>query len=691
MSTLGSEDIKAGQSAAQFLAAIASIDIPRELWPELMETLVNNVTNGPGPRIKQASLQAIGYICESVDPEHLILQSNAILTAVVQGARKEETDANVRFAAISALFDSLEFVRDNFEREGERNYIMQVVCEATQSEDKRIQISAFGCLVRIMQLYYDKMGFYMEKALYGLTIMGMKSDNAEVCLQAIEFWSTVCEEEVEITMENQDAAALGDAIVRQNYNFAKVALPEILPMLLELLCKQDEDADEDEWNPSMAAGTCIQLFAQCVQGMIVGPVLRFVEQNIRSENWRHREAAVMAFGSILEGPDRKTLETLVQQALSVLISMMGDSVAQVKDTAAWSLGRITDICVSAISPGEHLPALMQALLAGLNDNPRIIANCCWGIMNLAEQLGSESSDTQTSTMTPYYEQTLNALLSLTERAGNENNSRTSAYEAISTLVNYAALDSLPLVQNLTTVIMQRIQATLVMRNQIVGQDERLAYEELQSNLVGVLTSCIRRLNNGLNSSADQIMTLLLELLQSVPSQSIIYEDVFIAVGAMTSAVEQNFSIYLDSFLPYLYSALQKEEEYQLCAISIGLIGDICRALGENVRPYCDAFMQHLFQSLQSNVLMRSVKPAILSCFGDIALAIGGEFETYLQPVMQLLQQASTITASPDDGFEMIDYVASLREGIVEAYTGIVQALKSGNKGMNDHLCLKINK
>jgi importin subunit beta-1 len=54
--------------------------------------------------------------------------------------------------------------------QGERNFIMQVVCEATQSSDERIQLAAFECLVRIMQLYYDKMRFYMEKALFGVSI-----------------------------------------------------------------------------------------------------------------------------------------------------------------------------------------------------------------------------------------------------------------------------------------------------------------------------------------------------------------------------------------------------------------------------------------------------------------------------------------------------------------------------------------
>ena len=45
------------------------------------------------------------------------MRSNEILTAVIHGARKEEPSQDVQLAAIKALLNSLEFVRDNFDRE----------------------------------------------------------------------------------------------------------------------------------------------------------------------------------------------------------------------------------------------------------------------------------------------------------------------------------------------------------------------------------------------------------------------------------------------------------------------------------------------------------------------------------------------------------------------------------------------
>ena len=103
---------------------------------------------------------------------------------------------------------------------------MQVVCEATQNPSVAVQVGAFECLVLIMGLYYDKMALYMEQALFGvcittpcflvafclaiwqLTVVGMKHADERVALQAIEFWSTVCEEEVDLALEAQEVKCL---------------------------------------------------------------------------------------------------------------------------------------------------------------------------------------------------------------------------------------------------------------------------------------------------------------------------------------------------------------------------------------------------------------------------------------------------------------------------------------------------
>lgn len=415
LKALQSADSGTGTQAAQFVAAIAAMEMPRSLWPELMPQLVTNVGEG-AVHLKQASLNTIGFICEMQDSDlqaSLSHYSNSILTAVVQGARKEETNVNVRTAAITALGDSLEFVRSNFENEGERNYIMQVVCEATQADDTRIQQGAFGCLNRIMVLYYDKMRFYMERALFGLTVQGMKNEDEDVSKLAIEFWCSVCEEEISIEDDNIHAAADGTQ-PREFFNFVMVATQEVVPVLLNLLTKQDEDSADDEYNVPRAAYQCLQLWAQAVGNTVVSLVLEFVEGNIRNEDWHLREAAVSAFGAIVEGPEEATLDNLVKQALPVLIGMMQDQNSQVKDSVAFTLGRISDTIPSAIDPNLHLQQLVGSLFSGLTSTPKIASSCCWALMNLAERFAGDLLG-QENAMTPYFDESIQHLMAVTER------------------------------------------------------------------------------------------------------------------------------------------------------------------------------------------------------------------------------------------------------------------------------------
>lgn len=83
----------------------------------------------------------------------------------------------------------------------------------------------------------------------------------------------------------------------------------------------------------------------------------------------------------------------------------------------------------------------------------------------------------------------------------------------------------------------------------------------------------------------------------------------------------------------------------------------------------------LFCFFQNDKLHRSVKPQILSTFGDIALAINGNFKKYLEHVLNTLNQACRAQVVKND-YDMIDYLNELREGCLSAYTGIIQGLRT---------------
>ena len=51
-------------------------------------------------------------------------------------------------------------------------------------------------------------------------------------------------------------------------------------------------------------------------------------------------------------------------------------------------------------------------------------------------------------------------------------------------------------------------------------------------------------------------------------------------------------------------------------------------------------------------------------------------------VAQVLQQAAGVSVAPDVSFDMLDYILSLREGIMDAWGGILLAFKESPKGLS---------
>lgn len=86
----------------------------------------------------------------------------------------------------------------------------------------------------------------------------------------------------------------------------------------------------------------------------------------------------MGFGVIMcHQSSHETLLNSLLQALPTLLHLMGDQSVVVRDSVAWTLGRICEILPQVVIGGKLLQPLVESLLESLKAEPRVAANVCW--------------------------------------------------------------------------------------------------------------------------------------------------------------------------------------------------------------------------------------------------------------------------------------------------------------------------
>lgn len=123
LATLASPKALVRNQIANILASIASIEIPRKEWDDLIPNLCNNSTNDD-INIKLASLTTLGYICEELFPEDLNDElKNNIILALTNNITADGPSEPSKLS-IKALLYSIPYTAPNFKVQQERDFIM---------------------------------------------------------------------------------------------------------------------------------------------------------------------------------------------------------------------------------------------------------------------------------------------------------------------------------------------------------------------------------------------------------------------------------------------------------------------------------------------------------------------------------------------------------------------------------------
>jgi importin subunit beta-1 len=534
-------------------------------------------------------------MADDMEPDRLPKATvDQILTTIVSGMQKD-LPIEMRRAAVGALLNSLSFTHHNFDVDSERNAIMTVICESTQCADVQVRVKAFECISDIATMYYSKLRDY-AKALFDITSNAVKNDDPLVGQYAIEFWSSVAEEEFDI-LDNIDSGDSEGAVL---LGLVEGAAQSLVPILLETLTKQTSDTadDDDEWNIALASAACIEKLTLVLGDKIIDQVLPFVGACVTNPDWKFREAAIMSFASILEGTSSHKMEPIIAGGLGSLIPCLADSSPIVRDSTAWAISRVFQFHPTAVTPAM-LPSVVEAVLRTLQDrNPRIACLAALALHHMAEAC-QDSADQQTNTLSPFFVSVLGSLFQVSARPdGDEGNLAATAYEAINVMIANSAIDTKPLVIQSMTEIIGRLETTM---NVSGDMHDRLT---LQSLLCGSLGACVQKLDKeSVMPHADRMMHLLLMVFKE--KSAIAHEDAFITTGFIADTLQADFIRYMPHFIDPLLQGLRHVDEHSVVVMAAGVVGDLSRALQKQLVPYAEPIMTHLVQLLQSPVLHRS--------------------------------------------------------------------------------------
>jgi len=687
LKVLGSKFPIARKVAALIIAKIAAIELPLREWDELLplllKTLKDITLNNVAVSLWESTMLCLAYITEEVNADFLEPHTANILESVKFGI--DHNDPAININSLKTLFHTLCFTTANFEHENQRRLIVEeMIIKGCKTENPRVQLHGFLCLCELVPYHYDHMFSFMQ-SIFDLTKVGMTCGMPEIGKQSTEFWALVCDEE----LERERRIKANEKPNLPSREYGKRAAQHLLPVLISNIVQKKEEYDTDEWTIQKAAASCLTLFAALIKNEVLQHVLPFVKAQVENTDWKIREAAILCFGLILGGPDPDTLTPLCKQMFPVIVKNLRHPNIHVKDTSVWVLGQMFKMVPGVLSTQESLDKTLEILLQALNESAQIAFHVCWAIQNIAN-LASPQKDNQRSKATPISPYLSKLILGLLRRADKQDSSQNHllncCYEAIVSIIESSGTEDRKLLMEVLGEMMKRL-GNLVSK---ASSDKDVHHMNNIRGIVSVIGTVILTVgSDGFKDAeaekrADLIMQQLMRVLRADDCH--VQEEVILAIIPLANALGENFTRYINSPNPEmnLVRLVLKNIEKpavlpKLTEVSVSLLGTIASSCGNTITPLCDDLVSYLIQSMVDNELAIWVKPVIISCIGDIALAVNGNFTRYLECVMGLLFQAGGNSVVTDDE-DVLDSIQRVRECVLEACSSIVQSLRTEDVG-----------
>lgn len=239
------------------------------------------------------------------------------------------------------------------------------------------------------------------------------------------------------------------------------------------------------------------------------------------------------------------------------------------------------------------------------------------------------------------------------------------------MVESSASDGFPILVSLLDAIIGRLSAAL--NAQVSSQSQRDEVQGMIQYCCGTILVITYRLKSGISPQAETIMFLMVRILDSLHNGNVVM-DAHLVVGAVANALGVSFLRFYPKVIPFVIKGIENSEDYQTCQTATELVSDLSRAINKNIGQASPSLVAVMLANLANEEVHRSVKPTTLSALGDLALALGPQYEVFAASVLKSLDAAVQLVVPRDDP-DMVDYLNEVREAAIEAYTAVINALR----------------
>ncbi|KOS17243.1 Importin subunit beta-2 [Escovopsis weberi] len=163
--------------------------------------------------------------------------------------------------------------------------------------------------------------------------------------------------------------------------------------------EDDEDDDDDDgddspderWTVRKCSAAALDVFARDFGGPVFEAIFPYLSQNLKHQEWPHREAAVLALGAVADGC-MDAVTPHLPELVPYLISLLEDQEPVVRQITCWALGRYSSWAANLVDPtqkDQYFVPMMDGILRKMLDkNKKVQEAGASAFANLEEKAGN---------------------------------------------------------------------------------------------------------------------------------------------------------------------------------------------------------------------------------------------------------------------------------------------------------------